>query len=70
MLTEIRIESLGAISAAVGEFGRGPSAFIGLQGRRMNRPGEVGVRLETRQGSLVAAHIGGRAVIVSEGTMT
>jgi PhzF family phenazine biosynthesis protein len=61
---------LAAYLWELGEFGRGPSAFIGLQGRRMNRPGEVGVRLETRQGSLVAAHIGGRAVIVSEGTMT
>jgi len=29
----------------------------------------VNVRLEVDQGSLVAAHIGGTAVIVSEGTL-
>jgi hypothetical protein len=27
------------------------------------------VQLETREGSLIAAHIGGSAVIVSEGTL-
>jgi len=29
----------------------------------------VSVRLEVDQGSLVAAHIGGTAIIVSEGTL-
>ncbi len=43
--------------------------FIGRQGRQMKRPGQVSVRLEIDQGSLVAAHIGGSAVIVSEGTL-
>jgi predicted PhzF superfamily epimerase YddE/YHI9 len=35
----------------------------------MKRPGRVSVKLEVDQGSLVAAHIGGTAVIVSEGTL-
>jgi predicted PhzF superfamily epimerase YddE/YHI9 len=35
----------------------------------MNRPGEVSVKLEMDQGTLVAAHIGGSAVIVSEGNL-
>jgi predicted PhzF superfamily epimerase YddE/YHI9 len=35
----------------------------------MNRPGEVSVRLEVEHGELVAARIGGHAVIVSEGTL-
>jgi predicted PhzF superfamily epimerase YddE/YHI9 len=35
----------------------------------MNRPGEVSVKLEVDQSVLVAAHIGGAAVIVSEGTL-
>jgi PhzF family phenazine biosynthesis protein len=52
-----------------GQFGKHTTAFTGHQGRRMGRPGTVGVQLETREGSLVAAHIGGTAVIVSEGTL-
>ncbi len=35
----------------------------------MNRPAQIYVKLETDQGSLAAAHIGGGAVIVSEGTL-
>jgi predicted PhzF superfamily epimerase YddE/YHI9 len=35
----------------------------------MKRPGQVYVRLEAEQGTLVAAHIGGTAVIVSEGNL-
>jgi predicted PhzF superfamily epimerase YddE/YHI9 len=35
----------------------------------MRRPGQVQVRLELDQSRLVAAHIGGTAVIVSEGTL-
>jgi predicted PhzF superfamily epimerase YddE/YHI9 len=35
----------------------------------MKRPGQVNVRLEVDQGTLVAAHIGGAAIIVSEGTL-
>ena len=53
----------------LGYFGKSAHAFIGRQGRQMNRPGEVSVRLEAEHGSLLAVHIGGRAVIVSEGTV-
>jgi predicted PhzF superfamily epimerase YddE/YHI9 len=35
----------------------------------MKRPGQVNVRIEVDQAKLVAAHIGGTAVIVSEGTL-
>jgi predicted PhzF superfamily epimerase YddE/YHI9 len=35
----------------------------------MKRPGEVSVRLAVEHGSLQAVHIGGHAVIVSEGTL-
>ena len=53
----------------LGQFGKNSVAFIGRQGRQMQRPGQVSVRLEVDQGSLTAAHIGGSAVIVSEGTL-
>jgi PhzF family phenazine biosynthesis protein len=53
----------------LGQFGKNSTVFIGRQGRQMNRPGQVTVKLEIEQGSLVAAHIGGAAVIVSEGTL-
>jgi PhzF family phenazine biosynthesis protein len=53
----------------LGQFGKNSTTFIGHQGRQMNRPGQVSVKLEVDQGSLVAAHIGGAAVIVSEGTL-
>jgi PhzF family phenazine biosynthesis protein len=53
----------------LGQFGKNSSAFIGLQGRQMKRPGQVSVKLEVDQGKLVAALIGGAAVIVSEGTL-
>jgi PhzF family phenazine biosynthesis protein len=53
----------------LGQFGKNSTTFIGRQGRQMKRPGQVNVRLEVDQGSLVAAHIGGTAVIVSEGTL-
>ncbi len=53
----------------LGQFGKNSTAFIGRQGRQMKRPGEVNVKLEVDQGALVAAHIGGAAVIVSEGTL-
>lgn len=53
----------------LGQFGRNSAAFVGRQGRQMKRPGEVSVRLEVDQGSLTAVHIGGAAVIVSEGTL-
>jgi PhzF family phenazine biosynthesis protein len=53
----------------LGQFGKSSTGFIGHQGHQMNRPGEVSVKLEIDRGSLVAAHIGGNAVIVSEGTL-
>jgi PhzF family phenazine biosynthesis protein len=53
----------------LGQFSKNSTTFIGRQGRQMSRPGQVNVRLEVDQGSLVAAHIGGTAVIVSEGTL-
>jgi hypothetical protein len=48
------------------QFGKDSTAFIGRQGRHMKRPGQV---LEVSQGSLVAEHIGGNAIIVSAGTL-
>ena len=53
----------------LGQFGKNSTAFIGRQGLQMKRPGQVSVKLEVDQGRLVAAHIGGTAVIVSEGTL-
>jgi PhzF family phenazine biosynthesis protein len=53
----------------LGQFGKGSTAFIGHQGRQMQRPGQVNVRLEVDHGTFTAAHIGGTAVIVSEGTL-
>jgi PhzF family phenazine biosynthesis protein len=53
----------------LGQFGKNSTTFIGRQGRQLKRPGQVNVRLEIDQGALVAAHIGGTAVIVSEGTL-
>ena len=46
-----------------------PLNFIGRQGKNMNRPGKVHVRLEVEQGELRAVHIAGTAVIVSEGRL-
>jgi PhzF family phenazine biosynthesis protein len=53
----------------LGQFGKQSTGFIGHQGRQMKRPGWVSVKLEIDQGSLIAAHIGGNAIIVSEGTL-
>jgi PhzF family phenazine biosynthesis protein len=53
----------------LGHFKKNSTTFVGYQGRQMNRPGEVSVRLEVEHGDLAAAHIGGHAVIVSEGTL-
>ena len=60
---------LAAYLWELGHFGKNVTSFIGRQGRQMNRPGEVSVRLEIEDGRLVAVHIGGAAVIVSEGTL-
>jgi PhzF family phenazine biosynthesis protein len=53
----------------LGQFGRQATGFIGFQGRQMQRPAQIDVRLEMDAGALAAAHIGGSAVIVSEGTL-
>ena len=53
----------------LGQLSKTSTGFVGHQGRQMKRPGRVSVKLEVDQGSLVAAHIGGSAVIVSEGTL-
>lgn len=60
---------LAAYLWELGQFGKNSATFIGHQGRQMKRPGEVTVRLEVDQGSFKAAHVGGAAVIVSEGTL-
>jgi PhzF family phenazine biosynthesis protein len=60
---------LAAYLWELGQFGKHATGFVGRQGREMNRPGEVSVKLEIDQGTLVAAHIGGSAVIVSEGNL-
>lgn len=53
----------------LGQFGKNSTTFTGNQGRQMKRPGQVRVKIEVDQGRLLAAHIGGTAVIVSEGTL-
>ena len=53
----------------LGQIRKSSASFIGHQGRHVNRPGEVRVRLEVDQGHLAAVRIGGGAVIVSEGTL-
>lgn len=56
------------LAAYLWQYGRldgGVLEFIGRQGRRMGRPGEVRVSLETAGDTLLAARIAGHAVIVS-----
>ncbi len=60
---------LAAYLFEIGQFGKHASSFVGLQGRQMHRPSRIEVRLERDDGVLVAAHVGGRAVIVSEGRL-
>lgn len=60
---------LAAYLWELGQFGKNSASFIGHQGRQMTRPGQVSVRLEVDQGSFNAVHIGGTAIIVSEGTL-
>lgn len=43
--------------------------FTGRQGRQVGRPGEVRVTVDAAQGKFAGAVIGGRAVIVSSGTL-
>lgn len=60
---------LGAYLWDLGLFNKKSTTFIGRQGYQMKRPGQVRVRLEIDKGTLIAAHIAGTAVIVSEGTL-
>jgi PhzF family phenazine biosynthesis protein len=53
----------------MGQIGMHQSGFLGLQGRHMQRPAQIHVRLERERSVLIAAHIGGHAVLVSEGTL-
>jgi PhzF family phenazine biosynthesis protein len=53
----------------LGQFNKKSTTFIGRQGYQMKRPGQVRVRLEIDKGALLATHIAGTAVIVSEGTL-
>jgi PhzF family phenazine biosynthesis protein len=53
----------------MGQIGMHQSGFLGLQGRHIQRPSQIHVRLERERSALLAAHIGGHAVIVSEGTL-
>jgi PhzF family phenazine biosynthesis protein len=54
----------------LGQFGKNATGFVGHQGTQMSRPGEVNVKLEINEGNLAAVHIGGSAVIVSEGNLS
>jgi PhzF family phenazine biosynthesis protein len=60
---------LGAYLWDLGQFAKKSTTFVGRQGYQMWRPGQVRVRLEIDKGSLIAAHIAGTAIIVSEGTL-
>ena len=60
---------LAAYLWEIGQLDAGSTDFIGHQGRQMKRPGEVRVTLELERGSPSAVRIGGRAIIVSEGTL-
>jgi PhzF family phenazine biosynthesis protein len=53
----------------LGQFGKKSTTFMGRQGYQMKRPGQVRVRLEIDKGGLIAAHIAGTAIIVSEGIL-
>ncbi len=60
---------LAAYLFEMGQIGKHASGFVGLQGRHMSRPSRIEVRLEMDDGALAAAHVGGSAVIVSEGRL-
>jgi PhzF family phenazine biosynthesis protein len=61
---------LASYLVEMGQIGMQQSGFLGLQGRHMRRPSQIHVRLERDRSTLVAAHIGGHAVLVSEGTLS
>ncbi len=60
---------LAAYLCEMGQIGAHVPGFIGLQGRHMNRPSRIEVRMEMDDGALAAAHVGGSAIIVSEGRL-
>ena len=60
---------LAAYLFEMGQIGIHQSGFLGLQGRHMHRPAQIHVRLERERSALIAAHIGGHTVLVSEGTL-
>jgi PhzF family phenazine biosynthesis protein len=60
---------LAAYLVEMGQIGMHQSGFLGSQGRQMQRPSQIHVRLERERSALIAAHIGGHAVLVSEGTL-
>jgi PhzF family phenazine biosynthesis protein len=60
---------LAAYLVEMGQIGMHQSGFLGLQGQHMQRPAQIHVRLERERSALIAAHIGGHAVLVSEGTL-
>jgi PhzF family phenazine biosynthesis protein len=60
---------LAAYLFELGQFGKQSTGFVGSQGRQMGRPSELRVRLELERGALTAVHVGGHAVIVSQGTL-
>jgi PhzF family phenazine biosynthesis protein len=60
---------LAAYLVEMGQIGMHQSGFMGLQGQYMQRPAQIHVRLERERSALIAAHIGGHAVLVSEGTL-
>jgi trans-2,3-dihydro-3-hydroxyanthranilate isomerase len=50
--------------------GAGEHALVIEQGYEMGRPSDIDLQLVIRDGALAAAEIGGRAVVVSEGTLS
>jgi PhzF family phenazine biosynthesis protein len=60
---------LGAYLWDMDQFRKKSHTFVGRQGYQMNRPGQVRVRLEVDKGDLIAAHIAGTAIIITEGTL-
>jgi trans-2,3-dihydro-3-hydroxyanthranilate isomerase len=47
----------------------GDHQLVIQQGYEMGRPSDIELTLEVRGGALTAAHIGGEAVILSEGVL-
>jgi PhzF family phenazine biosynthesis protein len=60
---------LAAYLWELGVFGKRFAGFTGRQGFQMRRPGSVEVTLEIERDLMVAARIGGTAVIISDGRL-